>query len=338
MIKFGFIVSGLLLALCSVVLAEQRVLEEIVARVNDDIITKSDYDRSKQQLRQDLGQQYFGADLEREMAQREKNVLRDLIDQLLLIQKAKELGINVDTELVKTLDRYREENHLKTLDDLEREVARQGVNYEDFKSNIRNSLYTQAVIRQEVGRRIQITQDEINKYYESHKKELERPEEVKFREILISTEGKNDTQVKEAAKKAADLVARAKKGEEFADLAKKYSDGPTAKDGGEQDYIQRNLLLKEIADVVFAMKRNQVSDPILTKFGYKIIKLEDKHDAGIPTVEKVSDQISNALYMQQLAPALRDYLGQLRQEAFLEIKPGYMDTGTTATESKSEGK
>ncbi|MGB7622452.1 MAG: peptidylprolyl isomerase [Terriglobia bacterium] len=336
--KFWVIASGLFFALGIVSLGEQKVLEEIVARVNDDIITRSDFEKSKQQLRQELGQQYFGADLEREVAVREKNVLRDLIDQLLLIQKAKEVGISVDTELVKTLDRYRDENHLKTLDDLEREVTRQGVNYEDFKNNIRNGLFTQAVIRQEVGRRIQITQEEINKYYEAHKKELERPEEVRFREILISTEGKDESQIKEAAKKAADLATRAKKGEDFADLARKNSDGPTAKDGGEQDFIQRNLLLKEIADVVFSLKRNQVSDPILTKFGYKIIKLEDKHDSGIPPVDKVNDQISNALYMQQLAPQLRDYLGQLRQESYLEIKPGYVDSGATSSESKAEAK
>lgn len=336
--KNWILAAGLIIALATMCRAEQKVLEEIVARVNDDIITRSDFEKSKQQLRQELGQQFFGADLEREFAVREKNVLRDLIDQLLLIQKAKELGISVDTELVRTLDRYRDENHLKTLDDLEREVTQQGINYEDFKSNIRNSLFTQAVIRQEVGRRIQITQEEINKYYEAHKKEFERPEEVRFREILISTEGKEDAQVKEAAKKAADLVVRARKGEDFADLAKKFSDGPTAKDGGEQDFIQRNLLLKEIADVVFAMKRNQVSDPILTKFGYKIIKLEDKHEPGIPTVDKVNDQISNVLYMQQLAPGLREYLGQLRQESFLEVKSGYVDTGTVSSEVKSEAK
>ena len=86
------------------------------------------------------------------------------------------------------------------------------------------------------------------------------------------------------------------------------------------------------------MKRNQVSDPILTKFGYKIIKMEDKHDSGIPTVDKVNDQITNILYMQQLAPELREYLGQLRQESFLEVKSGYVDTGAVSSEVKSEAK
>jgi peptidyl-prolyl cis-trans isomerase SurA len=322
----------------TVAFAEQKVLEEIVARVNDDIITKSDYERSKQQSRQELSQQYVGPELEHQVALREKNLLRDLIDQLLLIQRAKDAGISVDNELVKSLDRIREENHLTTLDELERMASQQGVNYEDFKNNMKNSLYTQAVIRQEVGRKIQITQEGINKYYEAHKKEMERPAEVKFREILISTEGKDAAQVAEAKKKAQDLVARARKGDDFAELAKKNSDGPTAKDGGEQDYIQRSQLLKEIADVVFDLKRNQVSDLIETKFGFKILLLEDKHDAGIPPVEKISDQISNALYMQQLAPAMRDYLTQARQESYVEIKPGYVDSGAAPTEEKSGNK
>lgn len=272
--------------------AEQKVLEEIVARINDEIITKSDYEKSKQQLREELGHQYFGPELERQLAIREKNVLRDLIDQLLLVQKAKEIGVSVDTELVKYLDRIREENHLNTLDDLERMAAQQGASFEDFKNTIRNNLYVQAAIRREVGSRVQITQEEINKYYEAHKKEFERPAEVRFREILLSTEGKDETQVKALEKKAADLAARARKGEDFGEMAKKISDGPTAKDGGEQDFIERNQLIKEIADVLFSMNRNQVSDPIRTRFGFKIVKLEEKHEAGIQPVEKVRDRKS----------------------------------------------
>lgn len=313
--------------LTSTALAEQKVVEEIIARVNDDIITTSDYERSKQQLRQELGQDYFGADLEKQYAEREKNVLRDLIDQLLLVQKAKDAGISVDNDLVKQLDSIREKNHLKTLDDLEQAVTQQGLSYEDFKNNIKNSLYTQAVIRDEVGRRLTVTQEEINKYYNEHKKEYERPSEVKFREILISTENKDDAQVKALEQKAQDVDTRAKKGEDFAALAKKYSDGPTAKDGGEQDYIQRSQLLKEIADVAFHLNRNEVSGPIKTKFGFMIIKLEDKHDAGLLPVERVSNTITDALYMQKMAPALREYLTEARKQAFVEVKPGYVDTG-----------
>jgi len=327
--------SSLIFSLLGLVLyGQQRVVEEIVARVNDDIITRTDFDRSLKQLRQELSQEYSGTELDQQFALKEKNVLRDLIDQLLLIQKAKDNGVSVESDLIKQLDDIRQKNNLKTLDDLEQMASQQGVNFEDFKSTIRNQLYTQAVIRHDVGRNMQITQEEIKKYYDAHKKEFERPEEVRFREILISTEGKDDAQTQEAAKKAADLVVRARKNENFADLAKKYSDGPTASDGGEQDYIARNLLLKEIADVAFKMKRNEVSDPILTKFGYKIIKLEDRHEAGLQPVERVADAITNVLYMQALGPALRDYLAQAREEAFVDVKPGYQDTGAPALANK----
>ncbi len=310
-----------------VIFAQRKVVEQIIARVNDDIITQSDYERSKDELRQELSQNYFGADLDHQMALREKNILRDLIDQLLLIQIAKDDGISVDNDLVKQLDSIREKNHLKTMDDLEQAVTQSGISYEDFKNNIKNNLYTQSVIRQEVGRRVQVTQEEINKYYEAHKKDFERPAEVKFREILISTENKNPAQIQEAEKKAADLAARAKKGEDFAELAKKYSDGPTAKEGGEQDYIQRSQLLKEIADVAFKLNRNEVSEPIRTKFGFMIIKLEDKHEAGLLPVDRVSNSISDAIYMSKLNPALRQFLTEARKKAFVEVKAGWVDTG-----------
>jgi peptidyl-prolyl cis-trans isomerase SurA len=327
--------SSLIFPLLALALyGQQTVVEEIVARVNDDIITRTDMDRSLKQLRQELSQAYSGAELEQQFALKEKNVLRDLIDQLLLIQKAKDNGVSVESDLIKQLDEIRQKNNLKTLDDLEQMASQQGVNFEDFKSSLRNQLYTQAVIRNEVGRGVQITQEEIKKYYDTHKKEFERQEEVRFREILISTEGKDEAQKQEAAKKAADLVVRARKNENFADLAKKYSDGPTASDGGEQDYIARNLLLKEIADVAFKMKRNEVSDPILTKFGYKIVKLEDRHEAGLQPVERVSDAIANVLYVQGLGPVLRDFLTRAREEAFVDIKPGYQDSGAPALANK----
>jgi peptidyl-prolyl cis-trans isomerase SurA len=322
-----------------VMFSEQKVVEEIVARVNDDIITKSDYEKNRQELRQRLNQQYFGSELERQVALNDKNLLRELIDGLLLVQKAKEGGVNVETQLIKQLDEIREKNRLKTLDDLERMASQQGVNFEDFKNSMRNDLYTKAVMNQLVSRRVQITQEEVAKFYAEHKKELERPAEVRFREILISTEKKDDAQLKEAEKKAADIAARGRKGEDFAELAKKNSDGPTAKDGGEQDYIQRDQLLKEISDVAFSLKRNQVSDPIKTKFGFVIIKLEDVHEAGIPPLEKAGEAVNNALFMQKMPTELRAFLTECRQQSFVEVKAGYVDTGAAPPEAaKSEGK
>ena len=126
-----------------------KVIEDIVARVNDQIITQSDYDRASEQLDAEAKQQAIPA---RELQQKQADLLRDLIDKQLLLSKGKELGITGETELIKRLDGIRKQNHLDSLEDLEKAAQQQGVSYEDFKANIRDSIITEQVVRDEVGR------------------------------------------------------------------------------------------------------------------------------------------------------------------------------------------
>src|SRR5882757_1813833 len=146
-----------------------KVVEDIVARVNDQIITSSDYDRAAEQLTSEAGQQSIPP---RELEQKKADLLRDLIDQQLLLSKGKELGITGETELIKRLDEIRKQNHLESMEDLEKAAAQQGASYEDFKANIRNSIITQQVVRDEVGRRLQMSQTQKQAYYEEHKQEF----------------------------------------------------------------------------------------------------------------------------------------------------------------------
>src|ERR1700679_2911405 len=114
-----------------------------------------------------------------------KDLLRSLIDQQLWISKGKELGITGETELIKRLDEIRKQYNLETLQDLEKAAKEQGVSYEDFKAGIRNQIITQLVMREEVGRRVQITPGEVERYFDEHKQEFVRPESVQLSEILV---------------------------------------------------------------------------------------------------------------------------------------------------------
>src|SRR6202044_4291817 len=118
----------------------------------------------------------------------EKDILRDLIDQQLLIEKGKDLSINGDTDLIKRLDQMRKEMKLDSMEDLEKAAASQGISYEDFKQNIRNQIITQKVIGEEVGGHLNITTEEQQKFYDEHKSELEQPESIRLSEILIEPE------------------------------------------------------------------------------------------------------------------------------------------------------
>lgn len=319
--------------------AADQVVEEIVARVNNQIITRSEYLRSREELRKEA-QQQDPVNADKIVADRDKDVLRDLIDQQLLLQKGKELGITADTELIKKLDQMRKEMNLDSMEELEKAAQAQGVSFEDFKQNMRNQIITQQVIGKEVGSRLVIGKDDEQKFYDEHKSDLDQPEQVRLSEILISTDKKpNDTRdeaqiIQAAQDKANSLLEEIKKGAKFEDVAQKSSDGPSAAQGGDLGYFKRGVLAKEIEDKTFAMKVGGISDSIRTKQGFIILKATDHTEAGVPPLSKIEPRIQDAVYMQKLQPALREYLTKLREDAFIDIKPEYVDTGASPNQTK----
>jgi peptidyl-prolyl cis-trans isomerase SurA len=345
LLAFG---CGLLLPSFS---SADTVVEEIIARVNNEIITRTEYIRSRDQLKQEV-QQQDPANADRAFAERQRDVLRDLIDQQLLLQKGKDLGINGDTELIKRLDEMRKQMNLETMEDLEKAAEAQGASYEDFKQNLRNQIITQKVISNEVGSHLSLNKEDEKKFYELHRTEMEQPEQVRLSEILIApkisakpassadakpdppTPAETEAALDAAKAKAQDLLDQINKGAKFDDLAKKYSEGPSAKDGGDLSYFKRGTLSKELEDKVFALKAGEVTDVIRTKQGYVILKATEHQTAGIPTLKEVEPRIQDALYMQKLQPALRAYLTTLREEAYIDYKNGYVDSGASAKQTK----
>ncbi len=158
------------------------VVEDIVVRVNDQIISRSDVERAQVLLDQEAAQTKMPP---AELADKQKDMLRDMIDQQLLLSRAKELGLNADAEVVRRLDDIRKQNKMESLDDLEKAARAQGVSFEDFKAQIRNQILQQEVVRDEVGRKLQMSQTEEQKYYEEHKQDFQQPEQVRLSEILV---------------------------------------------------------------------------------------------------------------------------------------------------------
>jgi peptidyl-prolyl cis-trans isomerase SurA len=311
------------------------IVEQIVARVNNQIITQTEFERSENDLKQEALQQ-DPANAEKTVAEHRKDILRDLIDQQLLLEKGKDLGITADTELVKKLDEMRKSMKLDSMEDLEKVAQSQGVSFEDFKQSTRNQIISQQVIGREVGSRLTLTKDEEQEFYDQHKTELAQPEQIKLSEILVSTDkGTGDEAAKLAAAKAKaeDLLAQIRKGANFDEIAKKNSDGPTAAQGGDLGYFKRGTLAKELEDLTFGLKSGDVSDVIRTKQGFVILKVTDHQSAGIPPMKDIEPKIQDALYMQKLQPALRQYLTKLREEAYIKIAPDYTDSGASPNQT-----
>jgi peptidyl-prolyl cis-trans isomerase SurA len=332
----------LCLAAATAALAGTSVIEEIVARVNNAVITRSELQRSREHLYNELRQQ-DPATAQQELAKREKDLLRDMIDQQLLIQKGQELGLTGDTELIKRLDEIRKQMNLESLEDLEKAAQQQGISFEEFKQNLRNNIITQQVISREVGSNIKITAEETKKYYEEHKSELEQPEQVRLSEILISTQPAGEGEEKEAPdpqriaaaeQKASELLAQIRAGAGFEEVAKKHSQGPTAAQGGDLGYFKRGNLAKELEDKTFTMKTGEVTDVIRTKQGFILLKVTDHQQAGMPPFKEIEPRIQEAIYYRKLQPELREYLTRLREEAYLDVRPGYVDTAASPNQTK----
>lgn len=310
---------------------DRKVLDEVVARVNNQIITLSEYRQADAALRQELSQRFSESDLEEKFAEESKDSLRNLIDMALLVQYGTERGYSVEADVLRQIDRIRQENGFQTMEELERAMLAQGVNIEDVKQQYRDQMMYQMVIQRDVSRSVFLTDEEVEAYYEEHKEELSQPESVRLREILISTANRTEEQ---AADRTREVLARIRKGDDFGELAREYSDATTAQEGGELGVFDPKTLSEQVQELVAKLREGGVADPQLTPEGYMILQLAERTEGGIPPLEKARNAVSNELYMDRVQPAFRKFLDRMRKENYVYVKIGYTDSGAIPVEPK----
>jgi peptidyl-prolyl cis-trans isomerase SurA len=302
---------------------------DIVVRVNNDVITLSDYQKAEQQLRDEAAHDCQGCPQDRidaQFKQQEKDLLRGMIDQALMIQRAKDMGISAEAGMLKRLDEVRKQNGLATLDDLQKGVEASGLSWEDYKTTIRNGLLQKEVVQREVGSRVDISSGEVKQYYEAHPQEFTLPERVTLSEISVRTEGKNAEEFAALRSKAAGLRTSVLNGDDFSQVARLYSQGSTAKDGGVLGTFKRGELSPQIEDVVFQMSKGQISEVIQTRTDFEFLRVDDHLQAGLQPLDNVEADIRNTIHAQKVQPLLRDYLAELREQSNIIVKPGYNDS------------
>jgi peptidyl-prolyl cis-trans isomerase SurA len=342
--KLFLLASAFVLA--AVALRADNIVDEIIARIDDQIITHADLEKAKQTNLEELKQR-FPSDWQSKWTKAQNDILRDLIDQQLLLERGKDMGITGETEVVKRLNQLRQQMNLASIDDLEKEAQKQGVSYEDFKEQIRIGAVTQQVIGQEVGAKLHISNEDIQDWYDKHQKELQGEEEVGLSEIMVSTQPskqnvedkpgaaqdkplpEDPAKVTEAETKAKQLLDQLHKGAKFDELAKKSSDGPTASQGGMLGNFKRGELAKDLEEKTFSLKPGETTGVIRTRQGFIILKVTGHRQAGVPPLKDISDRIREAIYTERLEPAARAYLTKLREQAYIDIKQGYTDSGAS---------
>lgn len=299
-------------------------IDRIIARVNEEIITQRQYDEQLQKLRESLAQHYSGEQLTAQYNAGVKDLLENMIDEDLFVQKAKDLNINVESQLVQRLEQIRQQMGLASIQDLEDEVEKNGLVWEDFQNNIRRQLQTNEVMQQEVASRIMPTDAEMRKYFSEHKQDYSSPAGVDLDEIQISNQKWGAAQAETRAK-AAEAMLQA--GSKWDDAVKKYSDGPNADAGGGVGFFPTGSLLPEISKAIQGLDPGDTSGLISTQNGYIVVKLNERRSAGSPKFEEVRQRVENDYYQDKMRPAVRKYLTTLRKESCITIAPGFMDSG-----------
>ncbi|MCL4794657.1 MAG: SurA N-terminal domain-containing protein [Bryobacteraceae bacterium] len=309
--------------------ADPVLVEQIIAKVNGDIITRTELDRELQQV--EAGLRARGAtpeQIQKEVEARQPDLLRDRIDSLLLIQRGRDLNINVDQDVSKYLGQIQSQNKIADPDKFQAWIREQtGMSFEDFRSETRNGILSQRVIGQEVSSKINIPRADVVKYYEEHKDEFNRKERIFLREIFVSNEGRT---LEEAEKKATELLTRARRGERFAELARDNSDSVSAAEGGAMPPFERTgdfALDATIAEQVWDKPRNHITDLIKRDNGFLILRVEMQHREGLAELDEVENEVREKLFEPRIRPRIREYLTELRRDAFLEIREGWVDTG-----------
>ena len=328
-------VSLLLLpALTLPLTGEVVIVEEIIVKVNGDVVLRSEYDRFATDIRAEVlrDSNVAGAEKEKTIAAREQNILRDMIDQRLLIQKGNDLGISVEAQVLNQRDEIMSQNDIETVDDFEDWVfERTGEPAEDLLDRMRENFLAQSVLGQEVAGRIVIAREEIEAYYNEHKDEYVRSEGVRLSQIFFELASKNQAEREAARKQAGEIHERVQRGEPFYEMASRYSEDLLTKEqGGDIGIYRRGMLRKEIEEAVFGKGRGFITDLVEVPNGLLILRVDQVFREGLAELEEVADEIRAVIGGPRYAPAIREYLTELRGRAYIEIRPGYADSGAVA--------
>jgi parvulin-like peptidyl-prolyl isomerase len=304
-------------------LAAGQVVEEIVAVVNDDVITLSQYKEQYDSTIQQMRSAFQGEEYEKQLALLKKEMMNMMITDLLLMQQAKEKNLNVGEQLKAAVENIKKENNFASDDDLKRGLRQQGMDYDQWLRQLEDNMLKQGLIYSEVDRSIVLDDSEIVGYYKLHPQEFTEPEEYKIRAVYLSTEGKAPAALEEMKR---EIGGKLKAGEPFNVLAKEYSDGPAKESEGDLGTFKKGELDKTLEQAVSKLKTGETSGWVETKNGWYMLRLEEKKDSRLMTFEEVKKNVEERLYTQKKEKKLEEYLKGLREKSYVKIlKPNPLD-------------
>ncbi|MGH9314663.1 MAG: peptidylprolyl isomerase [Vicinamibacterales bacterium] len=308
--------------------ARADILEQILVKVNGEILTKTELEQRQITVLRQRNPQALQDDEAVKQALQEitPQLLVDTIDEMLLVQRGRELGYRMTDEQFRgILDNIKKENKLETEEQFLAALKQEGMTVDELRRSIERRMLIDRVQQIEVMQKVGITDEEAKRYYAGHPDEFRTQSEVTLREILVAVpvgDGKsiNVAQDEEALAKAEATRARITAGEDFGKVAAEVSDAPSKANGGMIGPVNRNELAPALLKVLEGLKPGEVTKPIRTSRGYQIIKLESATEADVQPFDQVRDLIADKVYNEKRRGELTKYLVRLRAQAIIEWK------------------
>ena len=296
---------------------EAKALPKYAAVVNGTAIPYAEYSKEMEAFKMRSARQ--GRDIPEEMiGTLSKQIVSQMVNNVLLMQQGKKEGISVKDEVVnKELDGIK--NQSPDPKAFEQRLKEAMLTEDQLKEKIKNNLTIKSLLEDKVISKIEVTEKDAKAYFDENIKLFEKPEEVRARHILIGVEKTaSDEEKAKARQKLADLKKRVDAGEDFAELAKTNSTCPSAQKGGDLGYFSKDRMVKPFADTAFALKANDVSDIVETQFGYHLIKVLDHRPAGTAAFDEVKERIVAGLKNKEIRQKINEYISALRDNAKIE--------------------
>jgi len=314
--KYNRVLAACLFFIGAGFLSSQEVVEAIVAVVNDDVITLSDYKREYDSLYRMLRARYQGEQFDQQWDAAKTALLESMITDLLLIQEAEKMGLNVSEQVKMTIENIKSENNLATDEQLKQALAQQGMDFDSFRRDLETQFLKQNIIFGEVGRKIVIDDSVIVAYYKQHQEEFIDPVEFTIKAIYIAEEGKLNDEI-EAKKQEID--GRIAAGDDFGRLSSEYSEGPEKDSQGDLGSFKKGELEKTLEEPVDALEVGETSPWLNMREGWWKLKLVDRRERRLRPFEDVRKEIEEKLFNEEQQEELQKYLNDLKERSYIKI-------------------
>jgi peptidyl-prolyl cis-trans isomerase SurA len=321
--------AAALLVLVSLVPLRADILEQVLVKVNGDILTKTEFEQRQiaaLRQRQDLATAAPDSpELKKAVAEITPDLILSAVDELLLVQRGRELGYALgDEQFHGIIENIKKENKLESEEQFQAALKQEGLTMAELRRSLERQMLISRVQQNEVMGKISVTEDEAKAYYAQHKEQFTTPSSMTLREILIevptSEKGVNAAQDDEAKEKALSLRNRLLGGEPFARMAADFSDAPSKANGGLIGPINSNDVAPALRDLLRKMKVGDVSEPIRTTRGYQLLKLETRTDEVVKSFDAARDEISDRVADEKRRGEMQKYVEKLRAQAIINWK------------------